>query len=124
MSRENRDDLEQLAIALANAKDVEANAKRARVEAEEALAAAIGGKDVGSTSVQCGRIGATVKRGWNYRIDEPIVFAKEHPDFVKTRIELRDSAYEKVRESNPALFAELSQHVTVTPKKVSVELKL
>lgn len=122
--REERNDLEELAIALANAKDVERNAKEARAKAEEALAEAIGGKDNGSTSVQCGRVGVTVKRGYNYRIDEPTLFANAHPDFVRTKIELDARAYEGVRDGNPELFAELAEHVTVTPKKVSVELKL
>lgn len=121
---DERNDLEELAIALANAKDVEANAKQARIIAEERLADAIGGKDNGSTSVKCGRIGVTVKRGYNYKIDEPAKFASEHPDFVRTKYELYTRGYETARQDNPELFAELAAHVTVTPKKVSVELKL
>lgn len=121
---EERNDLEELAIALANAKDVEANARQARIIAEERLADAIGGKDNGSTSVRCGRIGVTVKRGYNYKIDEPTKFAAEHPDFVRMKPELFVKAYESARTDHPELFAELAAHVTVTPRKASVELKL
>ena len=120
---EERNDLEELARALFRAKAEEAQAKEARVNAEIALAEAIGGKTSGSTTARCGTLTATVKRGFNYRIDEPAVFAKEHPDYVRVKYELRDTWYENAKDEHPELFAEMAKHVTVTPKKVSVELK-
>lgn len=119
-------EIEKLAIALANAKDVENNARAARIEAEEALAAAIGGKETGSTTVHVGRFGITVKRGFNYRIDTPKLFAERYPDFVRVseRVEVNARTYELQREANTELYREMSQHVTVTPKKVGVELSL
>jgi len=119
-----RNDLESLAVALFNAKNAEAEAKSARILAEEALAEAIGGKDNGSTTARCGRLNATVKRGYNYTIDEPTKFAEEHPDFIRVKYELAVKPYEDARTNHPDLFAELSSHVTVKPKKVSVELKV
>lgn len=115
--------LENLARALFRAKAAEAQAKEARIAAEEALADAIGGRDSGSTTVQCGSLKATVKRGWNYRLSEPIKFRELFPDYVREKIELRDRNYEEARATRPELFAELSKFVTATPKKVSVELK-
>lgn len=120
---EERNDLEELARELFRAKAEEAQAKEARVNAEIALAEAIGGKSNGSTSARCGSLTVTVKRGYNYRIDEPAVFAKEHPDYVRVKYELRDGWYEKAKNDHPELFAQMAQHVTATPKKVSVELK-
>ena len=89
-------EIENLAIALANAKDVENNAREARIAAEEALADAIGGKDSGSTSVHCGRFRITVKRGFNYKIATPKLFAERFPDFVRVseRIEVNARQYE------------------------------
>ena len=127
MAREERNDLEELAIALANAKKTEDEAKAARIAAEEALASAIGGRDIGSTSVKCGQLNVTVKRGFNYKIDQPLKFAEQYPDFVKRteKIEIYAKAYESLRETDPnGLFAEIAAHITATPKKVSVELKL
>lgn len=121
-----RNDLEALAIALVNAKQNEDEAKKARIEAEEKLAEAIGGADMGTTSAKCGRIGVSVKRGYSYRIDAPQSFAKEFPDFVKVResIEIIPAKYEVQREADSKLYREMSEHVTVTPRKVAVELKL
>lgn len=119
-------EIEKLAIDLANAKDVENNAKEARIRAEEALADAIGGKESGSTTVHVGRFGITVKRGFNYKIDAPKSFAEEYPDFVRRseRIEINSRTYEQQREANTELYREMAAHVTVTPKKTSVELSL
>lgn len=124
MGTENRDDLEALAIELANAKKLEDEAKKARIAAEEKLAAAIGGKDSGSTSVSCGGIKVTVKRGWSYKVEDIASFAERFPALVKTKTELHTSAYEKLRDSDEQAFADAAFYVTATPKKVSVELKL
>lgn len=124
MAAENRNDLEALAIELANAKKLEDEAKKASIAAEEKLAAAIGGKDSGSTSVNCGGIKVTVKRGWNYKVEDIASFAEQFPGLVKTKQELHASAYERLRDSDEQAFADAAFYVTATPKKVSIELKL
>lgn len=124
MSVDNRDDLEGLAIALANAKKLEDEARKARLEAEEKLASAIGGRDVGSTSVNCGGIKVTVKRGYSYKADDLAALAKAFPELVRTRSEVHASAYERLRNEDEKAFAEASKFVTATPRKAAVELKL
>ena len=119
-----RDDLEALAIDLFNAKKAEEQAKTARIAAEEKLAAAIGGKDSGSTSVKCGGVKVKVERGWNYKVENIEAFAERFPALVKTRFELHDSAYKKLRKTDEQAFADAAFYVTATPKKVSIELKL
>lgn len=121
---EVRDDLEALAIELCNAKDVENQAKIARVKAEEALAEAIGGKDIGSTSVKCGRISVSVKRGYNYKVEDMKAFSIEFPMLVKQEFKLNASAYEAERREDSNIYAEAAKYVTATPAKVSVTLKL
>jgi hypothetical protein len=73
-------------------------------------------------------IKATVKRGLNYKADITAIRAIDVPDlplkFKPASYELAEVAYESLRESNPTLFAAIAKHVTTTPKKVSVELKL
>ena len=121
-----RDDLKGLAVALANAKKLEDEAKKARIEAELKLAAAIGGKDNGSTSVNCGGIKVTIKRGYNYKVEDMDAFAERFPALVKTETEteLHATAYEKLRDTDEQAFADAAFYVTATPKKASVELKL
>lgn len=119
-------EIENLAIALANAKDVENNARLARIAAEEALANAIGGRDNGSTTSHAGRFRITIRRGFNYKIETPKKFADKYPDFVRIteHIELNNRAYELQREADTELYREMAQFVTTTPKKVSVDLAL
>jgi len=119
--------IEKLAIALANAKNVEAEAKIARIKAEEELASALGGKENGSSTFHVGRFGITVKRGMNYKIDiDQDEFADRFPELarVSKKVEVFIKAYEAEREVNSDLFKSASKFVTTTPKKVAVELKL
>ena len=124
MSAEVRDELESLAIELANAKHAEDEAKSARIKAEEALAERI--ETVGSSShtVKCGRISVTVRRGYNYAVDDMSEFKAEFPDLVKTKVELDKAAYEKFVGSGTSAADRAMQLVTVKPAKVSVTLKL
>lgn len=119
-----RDDCEQLANEYARAKAAENVAKEARVKAEAALAEALGGKEDGSSTYQCGAIKVTVKRGWNYKVDDIEKFANMFPELVKKKVELNGTAYEKARHEEEALFDAACPYVTATPKKVSVEIKL
>lgn len=121
MAAEMRDDCEALAVALANAKRTEDEAKKARIEAEEKLAAALGGKSNGSSSFSCGCLKVTVKRGYSYSVENIETFASKFPEFVKTKTELNSRAYEEAIRSG---CTEATEYVTVKPKKVAVEIKM
>ncbi len=123
------DELNILAKRLFDARRIEEDAKKARIEAEEALAALVETGERGSKTVDAGDgLKATVTRGLNYKADIAAIRALNVPDlplkFKPASYELAGPAYEALRESNPALFKAIAQHVTTTPKKVSVELKL
>lgn len=124
MAAIERNDCEQLANEYARAKAAENVAKEARVKAEAALAEALGGKDDGSMSFKCGPMSVTVKRGWNYKVDDIEQFASHFPALVSTKPTFNATAYEKARREGGTLFDDACQHVTATPKKVSVEIKI
>ena len=119
-----RDDLESLAIDLANAKAAEEAAKKVRLECEAKLAEALGGNEDGSQSYTCGRLKVTLKRGWNYKADVEWFAENGHGYLLRMKAEFIGAAYENLRDSDPGLFRELAGHVVATPKKASVELKL
>ena len=118
-----------LAKRLFDARRVEEDAKKLRIAAEEAVALYVETGDRGSKTVDAGDgIKVTIKRGLNYKADIAAIRAIDVPDlplkFKPATYELAETAYEALRETNPALFNAIAQHVTTTPKKVSVELKL
>lgn len=126
MATDVRDDCEALAVALANAKRDEAQAKAARIEAEEKLAEALGGKERGSSSFSCGCLKVTVKRGFNYALRDKEEFERLFPEYTKVvhEVKLNEKVYEDAREVNAESFLAASQFVTATPKKVAVEIKM
>lgn len=115
--------IETLVAELYNAKKAEEQAKRARIEAEEAVAAALGGPENGSRTFTTGTLKVTVKRGYNYKVSDMEAFKKAYPALVKTTVkdELDARQYELAVASGPT---DATEFVTVTPKKVSVELKM
>lgn len=115
--------IETLVAELYNAKKAEEQAKRARIEAEEAVAAALGGPENGSRTFMTGTLKVTVKRGYNYKVSDMEAFKKAYPALVKTTVkdELDAKQYELAVASGPT---DATEFVTVTPKKVSVELKM
>ncbi len=121
--------LKELTHVLKNAKAAEALSKRGRIDAEEQIATLVPTEDIGQKTVTLNDgTKITVKRGLNYKADvQPIwkIFDKSNqlaPLKSKTTVELDVKGYEWYRENDTETFALMSQHVTVTPKKVAVSL--
>lgn len=123
----NYTQLENLAVALAQAKAAEEQAKEARIKAEEALvnaARAINGLEIksdGSTSFKAGQVKVTVKNGWSYKVSDIEEFSKRFPACVKTETKFSEALYKKMSDKDKL---EAEKYVTATPKKTAVELKL
>lgn len=121
----NEADIESLVADLYNAKKAEEQAKAARIAAEEAVAAALGGPDNGSHTFTTGTLKVTVKRGYNYKVSDMDEFETKFPSLVKTTVkkELDAKEYEAMRV-NCDDVSDIAAYITATPKKVSVELKM
>lgn len=121
----NEVDIESLVADLYNAKKAEEQAKAARIAAEEAVAAALGGPDNGSHTFTTGTLKVTVKRGYNYKVSDMDEFETKFPSLVKTTVkkELDAKEYEAMRV-NCDDVSDIAAYITATPKKVSVELKM
>ena len=124
-----------LAVNLRAAKETEECAKARRIEIEEMIAKSVPGPESGQVTVPVkGGLKLVVKRGFNYQADlnkiqhlwddsELPIGNIMAPIKSKTTHELDAKGYEWYRENHPDVFSLISQHVTVTPKKVSVVLK-
>ena len=120
-----------LVANLRRAKDTEEQAKKNRINLEELVAKLIPTDEVGQKTVAASDgTKVTVKRGLNYKADlmEIEEFFIDYDDLpapiaIKTTRELDIAGYEWYRKNHPGTFAHIAQHVTVTPKKVSVVLK-
>ena len=121
----NEVDIESLVADLYNAKKAEEQAKAARIAAEEAVAAALGGPDNGSHTFTTGTLKVTVKRGYNYKVSDMDEFETKYPSLVKTTVkkELDAKEYEAMRV-NCDDVSDIAAYITATPKKVSVELEM
>jgi len=120
------ENIETLAHELYDAKRAEDASTAARISVEERIAALVETGDNGSKTVEAGALKVTVKRALSYKadLDNLRMIAGAPLKLVPEKSELDSKAYEKLRTSNPALFATVAEFVTVTPRKVSVELKL
>ena len=120
------ENIETLAQELYDARRAEDAATATRISVEERIAALVETGDNGSKTVEAGALKVTVKRALSYKADlEALAKIANAPvKTVPAKSALDEKAYEKLRESNPALFATVAEFVTVTPRKVSVELKL
>ena len=119
--------LAELVKELYTAKQNEEVAKKARIAVEERIAALIETAENGSRTVDTGVMKVTVKRANSYKIDDERLFADAFPTLVKLvpeKYEIDVKAYEAEREKDSPLYREACQHVAVTPKKVSVSLKV
>ena len=133
-----QEQLNGLALQLAHAKATEDQATAKRIEIEEQIAALVPTEEVGQATVKVADgTKLVVKRGLNYKADVPAVEAtfRELPSGPddeplplpiksKTTRSLDEKGYEWYRQNRPDVFAKIAPHVTVTPKKVSVELKV
>ncbi|HHU21751.1 MAG TPA: hypothetical protein GXZ51_04845 [Acholeplasma sp.] len=118
-------DIEQLAVALYDAKRAEDEAKKKRIDIEMQIVAIVDGPDSGSQTVQAGALKVTVKRGFNYKADTQAILALGLADPpLKTKIELDKTAYERIRKDDSALFDRISTFVEVTPAKPAVTINL
>jgi hypothetical protein len=126
------DKMQKWAERLFEAKKVESLAKQVRIEIEEKLAILVETPERGSKTVALENgLKVTVERGLSYKADHKALASVDIGDYAGTDADPRrmkpdfsEGAYEKMRTLNPAIFKLLSQHVTTTPKKASVTLKL
>ena len=124
-------ELESLCYRLIDAKQQEETAKAVRICLEEQIASLVDGPDNGQKTCKLDDgLSVTVKRGFNYRADcEKILelfsgdSALPPPVKSKTVRELDEKGYEWFRTNEPERFTAVAEFVTVTPKKVAVEVK-
>lgn len=124
------EELRDLAMEFSLAKLTEDLAKKKRIAIEEQIALLIPGKETGQETVTLANGSKlVVKRGLNYRADLVEISricersSMTSPVKTKTTQELDVQGYEWYKEKHPSFFEYIVQHVTVTPKKVSVVLK-
>lgn len=117
MNTKINDRLNSLAAQLVHLRKAESDAREARIRCEELI---IETQDLGEserrTIKTSNGLKLTLQSGLSYSID---------PDFpgpIKRKVtqELDVKAYERIRETNPELFADLQKFVTVRPRKTSV----
>ncbi len=124
-------ELTVLAINLRNARSAEESAKTRRIELENIIAGLLPGKEIGQeTTILLNGTKIVIKRGMSYTADlqgvedalklRPGNFMA--PIRTKTTRKLDEKGYEWYRRNHPGIFAYISQHVTVTPRKASVTL--
>ena len=126
--------LNELAKKLFDARRIEADAKKTRIECEEAIAELVETGDNGSKTVDAGEgLKVTVKRALGYKADVEAIRRLDIADEVKP-LKLTDpvpasyvfdeKAYEDLKDTHPDVFATIAKAVEVVPRKVSVSLKL
>ena len=127
--------LKILAMNLRSAKRQEESIKANRIAVEGVIAELIPGKDLGQvTETLPDGSKIVVKRGLNYKANlegiksiwagtEPPIDGIMAPIESKTTWGLDVKGYEWYRKEHPEIFQQMTEHVTVTPKKVAVELK-
>jgi predicted NUDIX family NTP pyrophosphohydrolase len=127
-----RTELDGLVAELVYAKHEEEEAKATRIFAEEQVAACIDGPESGSKTVTLDDgTKVTVRRGYNYKADLDSVEKTCNglpvplvpPVKTKTTKELDVAGYEWYQANHPEIFQKLCNFVTVTPKKVAVEVR-
>lgn len=121
------EELFALSRQLTSAKVRENAAKNTRIVIEEKISALV---SVDPTKKQrtvklTDGSSVIVKHGLNYKADVAAikkVFQQLPPARVPIEIRevLNEKEYERYRKEEPEVFSKISQHVTVTPKKVSV----
>ena len=120
-------DLAKFVDELYDAKQAESAAKNRRIAAEIQIANLVETKDNGSKTVAVGNAGlkVTVKRGLIRFMDIPEeVMPVTMTDPVPAGFVFDPKAYEALKDEHPEIFAKVAKHVEVTPKKVSVTIKV
>jgi methionine aminopeptidase len=128
------EELLSLSGQLASAKEDEEIAKATRISIEEEIAKLVPSPESGQKTVKL-KDGSklTVKRGLIYKADvedirnvfsDEAISEKMYPPIkTTTKEELDEKGYEWYRLNYPQIFLELSEFVTVTPKKISVTIQ-
>ena len=121
--------LGELARDLYAAKRAEDEAKKARIEVEEQIAAQVETPERGSVTVDAGDgLKVTVKRDLSYEADcmalAQALGILAPVEIIPAEQAFSPKLYEKLRKDDPAAFAAASKFVTTKPRKVSVVLKL
>ena len=137
MDKADNPQLDILARNLLVAKHNEEIARRSRIEIEERIIGEIAfAEDRGQKTVTLeDGTKIVVKKELSYKVDfdaleeERFPLDKDGdppplPTKSKTTRELDVKGYEWYREHNPDVFRIIAQHVTVTPRKPSVEVKV
>lgn len=128
-------ELDLLVRELRGLKEAENEARHRRIDVEEKIAAFIPGPETGQKTVKLNDgMSITVKRGFNYKADCAKIAELFEPNNIfgqfavpiktKTTRELDEKGYEYYRLREPGVFNKLAEFVVVTPKKVSVEVKV
>jgi hypothetical protein len=115
--------VEDLVVSLVLRKREEAEAKEARIKAEEALLAcySMRAKERKTVNLTNG-LKFTLETGISYKLEKG--FPEGAVPLKKPKAELDEKAYEEMRENNPAAFAAASKYVTTSPKKASVTVAI
>jgi hypothetical protein len=121
--------LEHLASQLAEEKRTEEKAKVRRISIENEISKLIPGPEAGQKTITLpSGTKVVVSRGFNYQADLGAVRkASEDIDVqppIKTTYALDVKGYEWYSKNDPDFFEILTRYVKVTPKKVSVSIKM
>ena len=123
--------LQELAVTLFEAKQLESKAKKTRIEAEEQIAKLIETPEQGSKTEDAGNgIRITVKRGLLFKADVDAIREMDIPEEVMpikcipASYAFDMKTYEYVRGHHPDVASKLARHITTKPAKTAVTLKL
>jgi hypothetical protein len=122
--------LDDLVADLVRCKQVEEQAKRERMQAEERILALVPAKEEGATTVEAGGLKVTLTGKLSYKADDldavREVTRKWDANLVpiKTTHELDATGCKFLRAERPELWAQLARVVTTSPAKTSVTLKV
>lgn len=120
--------LDELAAHLADCKSIEDEAKRQRIEAEEALITALGQKSEGSQTYKTEQWSVTITGKINRTLDvgawnsiKTLIPEQLHPVRYKPEIDIKGLRW--LEENDKGVYATVAQAISAKPGKASVEVK-
>jgi hypothetical protein len=120
---------EQLVSDLIKAKQIEAHANKDRVALEEQLIALLGQREEGSQTHEMPngmKVTITAKQTYKADVALLIQLASSLPESLrplKVETKLDETGAKFLRANEPAIWAQLSAAITVTPAKTAVSIK-
>lgn len=125
----NEPDVEALLDTLITAKANEAKARQARVEAETALLPFLDVKTEGSTTIEIADYKVTVSQKLNRKLSAEgfaavRAYIPEELRPIKITTALDDTGVKWLQNNEPQLYAIIADHLTVTPAKPSITVKV